>query len=390
MRLNAPLTRYSVVVVLGALGCSSAKNPSPSTGAQPANAAATTSCPDDTDTPQILEYTIGVGYRAFQQNPANVLPSCFVAAIARNDKAYGDSTITMTLAISDALLAANPNDAVNLSGRLALLNRARRYREVPATFDKLIRRDTSKATLANYRLALAAAMRGGDTTSRLRYLTAASRRFPRQASIVADYNIQRQVPRLHALIDSTQRILRLDPRRATAYATLASIYGNLDVPDSALAYTRRALAGGVARSDVAPSLQSLIGVVMRKAQLFDDRETWSATLPVARAIDTTLSTDASKHLIALTLTELAGANLAGARPVIAAAEAASANAMRADAGSRNAACRSVADTRPMIDEAERRLAAGGSRFSPESSAGMRNSLTILRQELAALSRKCSG
>src|SRR6185295_1154503 len=134
----------------------------------------------------------------------------------------------------------------------------------------------------NYRLALAAAMRGNLSDARLRYLTAAARKYPNAQAIVADYNIQRQVPRLRALIDSSHQVLRLDPRRIERYATLASVFGNLDMPDSAIFYTRRALAAGVPRNDVAPSLQSLIGVVMRKAQLLDTPDIWDRTLPIAQ------------------------------------------------------------------------------------------------------------
>jgi hypothetical protein len=272
----------------------------------PAEAApAAVSCPDNTDTPQIIEYRVGARYPAFKRNPAAALPGCYVEAVGRNAKAYPDSIVAMTLEMSDALLAKQPDDAANLAGRVPLLTRMARYREVPASFDRLVRLDPARATLANYRFALAAALRGNDTTARLRYLTAAARKFPTASSIVADYNIQRQIPRLHALIDSSHQVLRLDPRRIERYATLASVYGNLDIPDSAMHYTRRALQAGVPRNEVAPSLQSLIGVVMRKAQLLDSPDIWTSTLPVAREIDATLSTDASKHLVALAAVQVA-------------------------------------------------------------------------------------
>jgi hypothetical protein len=199
------------------------------------------------------------------------------------------------------------------------------------------------------------------------------------------------VPRLRALIDSTQQILRLDPRRSGGYATLASIYGNLDVPDSAIAYTRRALAAGVPRNDVAPSLQSLIGVVMRKAQLLDAPDAWEATLPVARRIDSALTTDASKHLLALTLSQVAAhrvdslSEVLGGRGTL---NPQAAPAVRPEA--RTSACRELRDTQGMLEEAAARMAAGGNRFSRESVPAIQNGIAHLRGEIADLLRRCPG
>ena len=382
---------FAAVAALAVQAC--APKPSTPSGPAPATspdaAPAAVACPDNTDTPQIIGYTISARYPAFARNRAAVLPSCFVEAVGRNAKAYSDSTVTATLEMSDAILASRPDDVPNLAGRISLLTRARRYREVPASFDRLVRIDTSRATLANYRLALAAALRGNDTTARLRYLTAAARKFPNAQIIVADYNIQRQVPRLHALIDSSHQVLRLDPRRIERYATLASVYGNLDVPDSAIHYTRRALQAGVSRNEVAPSLQSLIGVVMRKAQLLDAPDVWESTLPIARDIDRTLSTDASKHLIALAAVQVASEHVRVAREVVGtAAQAASGSTPIATAEQRTNACRGVSAVPALITEARDAMNQGGSRFSPETVPAILNGMSIVGGEYTEVVPRC--
>jgi hypothetical protein len=381
--------------VLDATGCSSAKV-SPGTTAAPATASAATApdlgCPDNTDTPQIIEYTVGVRYRAFKQNHANLLPGCYVEAVGSKIGSYSDSVVSMTLEMSDALNKQKPDDAANLAGRVALLTRMTRYSEVPATFDRMVRLDTAKATLANYRFALAAAMRGHNSEARLRYLTAAARKYPNAQAIVADYNIQRQVPRLRALIDSTQQILRLYPNRTGGYATLASIYGNLDVPDSAIHYTRRALQAGVPRTDVAPSLQSLIGVTMRKAQLLDDPEVWLRTLPLAARIDSTLPTDASKHLLALTWVQVASYYVTMAKYALGGTDAELAAHARplADAPTRAKACQALRMVPDFLGNATRALDQGGARFSTESVPAIRNGITIVRTEQGQVIGRCPG
>jgi hypothetical protein len=380
------MTAAAVVAMACAPKPASTPIPEPSAGnATPA------ACPDATDTPQIIAYTVGVGYRAFRKNPSSVLPSCFVEAVGSKPTAYDDSIASMTLDMSDTLYARRPDDAANLAGRVPLLTRMTRYREVPATFDRLVRVDSSRATLANYRLALAAAMRGNDSTARLRYLTAAARKFPNATSIVADYNIQRQVPRLRALIDSSHQVLRLSPQRIERYATLASVYGNLDMPDSAIYYARRALSAGVPRNDVAPSLQSLAGVTMRKAQLLDAPEVWLRTLDVAQRIDQALSTDASKHLLALSMVEVADyyVNLAMYSLGGTAAELAVNARPLADAPTRAKSCDALRTIVPqMLDAATRALDQGGARFSTESVPAIQSGISLVRADRADILARC--
>ena len=385
---------FAVLGVACLAACSSTATPGAGSTPSPAASAAAPDigCPDNTDTPQIIAYTVGVRYRAFKQNRAALLPGCYVEAVGSKIGSYADSIVTMTLEMSDALHAQKPDDAANLAGRIPLLTRATRYREVPATFDRMVRLDSSRASLANYRLALAAAMRGNDSSARLRYLTAAARKYPSAQSIVADYNIQRQIPRLRALIDTTQQILRLYPSRTGGYATLASIYGNLDIPDSAIHYTRRALQAGVPRNDVAPSLQSLIGVTMRKAQLLDDPDLWLRTLPLAARIDSTLSTDASKHLLALSWVQVASHYVDMARDALGGTESEYISKSRplADAPTRAKACQALGMVPGFLDSATRALDQGGARFSTESVPAIVSGIAIVRTEQAQVRRRCPG
>jgi hypothetical protein len=241
-------------------------------------------------------------------------------------------------------------------------------------------------------MALAATVRSGDAASRLRVLSAAARRFPTVGSITADYDIQRQIPRLRALIDTTNQILRLAPGQTGGYATLASIYGNLDVGDSAIYYTRRALQAGVPRADVAPALQSWIGVVMRKAQLLDEPEVWDTTLTQARRIDETLSTDASKHLLGLAQVNVAGSRARAARKVpdptvrYEPPRTYTPEQFRQHA----AACAGLKQIPTLLDQARMAMNQGGSRFSQASVPAIQNFASLVAQEHAELTPRCPG
>lgn len=392
---------YAFLLAVAVAACSSASTSSaPSTNGSSAPVVADPgplACPDSSDTPSMVRYSIDRRYPAFKQNSRFAVPSCFIEAAgplaARNDLAFDDSIVTKALEMSDAIKARSPNDVANLTGRLGLLYHAKRYSEVPTTFDALVRADSTRATLANYRVALAATMRGNDPASRLRLLTTAARRFPSTGSITGDYEIQRQIPRLRALIDSTHQILRLAPQQTGGYAKLASIYGNLDVGDSALYYTRRALQAGVARNDVAPSLQSWIGVVMRKAQLLDAPDVWATTLAEARQIDETLPTDASKHLLGLAQLNVAASHVRLARTVpdpsvryVPARPAPSPAEIQRNA----AACRALSQVPSLLEQARTAMNQGGSRFSQASVPAIQNMASQVSREYAELSRRCPG
>ena len=342
-------------------------------------------CPDSTDTRGIIESNVARAARSIQASSELTVPSCFAVAVANDPWSYADTTVRQALILSDAQLARTQGDAANLQARVRLLPRAGRAREAAASFDMLVRRDSARATLENYRHAIAATMRAGDTASRIRYLAAAVRKYPNASSLVAENNIMRQLGRLHRLPDSVYQVLRFDPNRFDLYATLASIYGNLDRPDSALHFTGRALARGVARNAVAPSLASLIGVTLRKAQLLDAPDVWETTLPLAKSIDSTLSTDASKHLYALSLVQVVSARADAYTRVL----GSPLETATVPAEQRNTTCANVRALPRMLDAAQQLFGAGGNRFGTETMPAINAGIAKLRQQADQLERKCA-
>jgi hypothetical protein len=343
-------------------------------------------CPDTNETHQIVEADVSVIAKAIQAEPGVAVPSCFAAAVARSPYTYPDSTIVAVLKASDATVQRTPADVANLQARLTLLTRAGRAKEVPATFDALVARDGSKATLEAYRQAIAASMRAHDTTARIRLLASATRRYPSSASLVADYNILRQLKRLYGLPDSVYRILRLDPSRSDLYATLASIYGNLDRPDSAIHFTRLALQKGVNRQAAANSLQSLVGVTLRKAQLLNAPDVWEATLPVARSIDSVLSTDQSKHLYALSLIQVAAARVEALTRVLGGPLDLP---RQVSPEMKSQACAQLRVLPRYLDAAHERLSSGGSRFAGETMPAINAGVSKIREQISQLEGKCA-
>jgi hypothetical protein len=247
-----------------------------------------------------------------------------------------------------------------------------------------------------HRLTIAAAMQLHDTVAIMNRLANAAARFPRSKILAPEYEIWAQRPRLKALIDTVHRIMRKDPTLTVGLVNLSSIYGNLDQPDSAIAYAKRALRAGQSRDAVGKALESLIGVRMRRAKILDTPELWASTLPVAFAIDSTLSTPASKYLVALTLAEIVRGETQIAQYIAYSLDTGEQNGFgrpMTDASGqvylRVMTCERVQQLERMIARSRAKLAAGGEAFLTETVPALRGGLTSMSAALAQLKPRCS-
>jgi hypothetical protein len=352
-------------------------------------------CPDDTDTPAILESAIDKSFAALRTGGAPP-PTCLLTAIAKTPAAYSDSTINQALAVSDALVKANPEDAANLSARITLLSRARRYADVGPALDRLFAVEWVRLTLDHYKMAIAAAQRLSDTVQMDRHLAGALMRFPQATQLNTELAILRQVPRLTALLDTVKRVIKADPRKVDGYASLISIHGNLGQVDSALAYTRIALTRRVQRQTVATALESLLGVLLRRAQLHNAYDVWEATLPVALTIDSTFSTPTSMHLVALSLSAVVSERITLLTHLLTGTVIDQRTGMMrtmtpADIppAVKALGCPKLAELTRQVAQAQERLDAGGNRFAPETVPAILGGLGQMRGRIAFLQARCN-
>jgi hypothetical protein len=359
----------------------------------------------------MLSYYVEVAYRAFQRDSSHALPApCLLSALAARRatalptvvtgalemvRSFPDSTYAHALALTEALLSGGSGEIDLLDTKVSLLARLRRYADVGPTFDLLVARDSARGTLAAYKMAISSARRAADTASMLRYVAAAATKFPADAQLAAEYNVLRQMGRMRSLIDSLHRAMRADPSLTLGYASLASIYGNLRQPDSTLAYIRRGLAHGVPRQTMADALRSLIGALLREAQISDGPDTWEQTTPVALDIDSVLSTPESKYLVALSLSRVAAGRLDLWNFYLPALEIGhgyppmeSIDLTRPPDGPTDPACPSIVAMMKLIRHADSRLANGGNRFAVETVPAIVAGLRRMHDQMMPFTRRC--
>jgi len=261
-------------------------------------------CPDDADPATVVDVMVDKAFGAYRANQAMLPQSCLVERVSDSPYLHTDSAVVQALALTDALLKRTPENGPLLVARVVLLDRTRRYKDIDAAVSDVFGVNPALITYDLERMAVGAAFRTADTANIKKHLSIGAGRFGKDRPFGAELAIFEQLPRLHALPDTVHRRLRADKSLIIGYSNLASIYGNLDMPDSALAYTRLALRHGVDRSVVATALESLIGTTLRHAQFMNGPDVWEKTLPRAEQIDSTLSMPASKYLLALTLSKI--------------------------------------------------------------------------------------
>ena len=354
-------------------------------------------CPDSGMLTRSIALEMTTAYTNWRSSPQVAPPEpCWFTAVARAPYAHTDSVIIKTLALSDEAIRRLPENAEILYARLVLLSRAGRFRDVAPAMDSLFVARPAATVEETHRLVVAAAMQLRDTAAIINRLANAASRFPRSKTLAPEYEVWRQLPRLRALIDTVHRIMKKDPRLTVGLVNLSSIYGNLDQPDSAIAYARLALRAGVGREPVAKALESLIGVRMRRAKILDTPERWESTLPVAIAVDSILSTAASKYLVALSLAEIVKAETRIAQFISYGMESGEANGFgremtTATGGTylRVMSCERLAELERMIVRAKAKLTAGGEAFVPETVPALRGGLNAMTAALAQLKPRCT-
>lgn len=344
----------------------------------------------------MLDYAVDRAYKSWRADSSGPIPpACLYEALAKDPLVHSDSAVLQSLALSAELLKRTPDDPATLAARLVLLFRAGLFAEVGPTFNNLSAADGSRAILSAYKLAIASSMRTHDTAAMRRYLGNASAKFPAETQIAAAYRVLLQVPRLRALVDTVQRVIRKDPSMIDGYLSLTSIHGSLNQSDSALHYATVALRRRIPRSDVGKSMESLIGATLRNAQLLIDPDVWRATLTVALTIDSTLSTSASKYLIALTLSEIVAdktrlALTAVTGPMVDSRTGLSRQIVTkgTEAHFRVLTCEKLVEMNAEIALAAKYLDAGGDRFAPQTVPTIRAGLQQMREKIAMTQALC--
>jgi hypothetical protein len=147
---------------------------------------------------------------------------------------------------------------------------------------------------------------------------------------------------------------------------------------------------------MATALESLIRATSLHARVLDAPDAWDATLRVALAADTVLSTPATKHFVALSVARVVSYRIDSLNFYLPDAQLGefgsfeSIDISRIPASNDDLECPSIATVLHLVAIANARLASGGDRVAAETIPAIKAALDTVAVRVAPLQRGCLG
>lgn len=353
-------------------------------------------CPSASDGPSIVVNAVEDAHRALVINPSTPLPPpCVLSAFARLTTPLPDSLEAHAIGVATELARRGGNQRDLHESEVLLYSRAHRYADVSRAYDALVAMDP-QPSMDVARMAIVAAHQRGDTAALVRLLTRNASRADAPAVMRAELNVQRQLATLRDAIAEARGLVRQNPKYLAAYPSLIGNFGTLGVPDSVVAYIRRALAQGATRASLTASVDPLVNTMLRQAALYGGAQGsaygWDGSVAAASRVDSALATPSTKFLIASLIvqsvdpqvTEI-GALVTGTSFGVRSVGGASASVGSSD---RAGGCARIATALASLARAEARMREGGDRYSGGGSAQVAGAISAERSRLTAFQDVC--
>jgi predicted Zn-dependent protease len=216
---------------------------------------------------------------------------------------------SVAIPIVDTLLAQNPGDP-NMIRQKWLLSLAAAQAERDSTTrsmllatamqagENMVRADTNMADSTYFARQLAASQASANYQKMVEYASRATQKFPNNAEFwVARATAERRAGQLQMAQQSLARILAIDPKYPNVTVLLAQTWVDMNMPDSAVAVARRAVAAGEDPKTWGPFLLGPVNAMFREAQKDKDIPKFRRVLTLAQESDRLSATPQSKFFI---------------------------------------------------------------------------------------------
>lgn len=216
---------------------------------------------------------------------------------------------SIAIPIVDSLLAQNPGDPQLIRQKWLLSLAAAAADTVPATRlplietavkagEDMVRADTMLADSTYFARQIAAASAGAQTQKAVEFASLAVRKFPNSAEFWAmKANAERKAGQLQMARQSLIRALSIDPKIDNGNLLLATIYLEMNQPDSAVGIARRAVAAGEDAKTWGAFLLGPTQSLVRQAQATDSVFYWERASALAQEADRLSPSATSKFFV---------------------------------------------------------------------------------------------
>ncbi|HEY7237183.1 MAG TPA: hypothetical protein VH539_23700 [Gemmatimonadaceae bacterium] len=165
------------------------------------------------------------------------------------------------------MLQDNPGDPQLLRLRFLLLASAKEYKKALAAGEEWMKADTAAATADLHTRMIAIASADSQPQLASQYAARAVQKFNNNADLHMLYaQTLRKSGQLQQSLDAAKRAVELNPKVENGIQFVLVTYGDLKQTDSAMAWGRRAVAGGADKAAVGQGLLPIVGVAVKAAQ----------------------------------------------------------------------------------------------------------------------------
>jgi tetratricopeptide (TPR) repeat protein len=210
----------------------------------------------------------------------------------------------IALPIVTEMLQDNPGDPQLLRMRFLLLTTAKQYKAALQAADEWMKADTAAATPDLFIRMAAIAASDSQPQLSSQIAARAAQRYPNNADLQFLYaQTLRKAGQLQQSLAAAQRALQTNPKIENGIPFILVTYSDLQQPDSAIAWGKRAVAGGADKEAVAQGLLPLVGAAMKAAQDTTGKDAaarragWMRAFQVSSAVDSVASTPNTQYFI---------------------------------------------------------------------------------------------
>jgi tetratricopeptide (TPR) repeat protein len=165
------------------------------------------------------------------------------------------------------MLQDNPGDPQLLRLRFLLLASAKDYKKALTAGEEWVKVDTAAATADLYTRMIAIASADSQPQVASQYAARAVQKFGNNADLYMLYaQTLRKAGQLQQSLNAAKRAVEINPKVENGIQFVLVTYGDLKQTDSAMAWGRRAVAGGADKAAVGQGLLPIVGVAVKAAQ----------------------------------------------------------------------------------------------------------------------------
>lgn len=198
----------------------------------------------------------------------------------------------VALPIITEMLQDNPGDPQLLRYRFLLLASAKDYKKALQAGEDWMKADTAAATADLYNRMIAIAQLDSQPQVASQYAARAVQKFPQNADLYMAYaQSLRKSGQLQQSLDAAKRAVEINPKVENGALLVLATYNELKQPDSAFAWSKRAVAAGVNKDVIGQGLLPIVGIAMKAAQDTSGkdaaaiRQSWMSAYQLSSAVD---------------------------------------------------------------------------------------------------------